>query len=63
MAPALASTLTLALTVRQDLIAIIKKLAARSAAGELKLDAIVIETTGMADPAPVAQVCHGGLEP
>ena len=50
-------------SVRQDLIAIIKKLAARSAAGELKLDAIVIETTGMADPAPVAQVCHGGLEP
>ena len=42
-------------SVRQDLIAIIKKLAARSAAGELKLDAIVIETTGMADPAPVAQ--------
>ena len=42
-------------SVRQDLIAILKKLAGRSAAGELRLDAIVIETTGMADPAPVAQ--------
>jgi G3E family GTPase len=43
-------------SVRQDLITILKKLAARSAAGEIHLDAIVIETTGMADPAPVAQV-------
>ena len=41
-------------SVRQDLVAIIHKLATRAAAGELKLDAIVIETTGMADPAPVA---------
>tara|TARA_B100000795_G_scaffold265039_1_gene246333 strand:- start:1096 stop:1629 length:534 start_codon:yes stop_codon:yes gene_type:complete len=41
-------------SVRQDLVAIIHKLAARTQAGELKLDAIVIETTGMADPAPVA---------
>jgi G3E family GTPase len=42
-------------SVRQDLVAILKKLAERSQAGELELDAIVIETTGMADPAPVAQ--------
>ena len=42
-------------SVRTDLIAILQKLAARTAAGELKLDAIVVETTGMADPTPVAQ--------
>jgi len=42
-------------TVRQDLIVILKKLAKRVASGKLKLDGIVIETTGMADPAPVAQ--------
>merc|ERR1711934_897678 len=41
-------------TVRQDLVVVIKKLAARAKAGA-KLDAIVIETTGLADPAPVAQ--------
>jgi len=41
-------------TVRQDLVEVLKKLAARSKAGA-KLDAIVIETTGLADPAPVAQ--------
>jgi G3E family GTPase len=42
-------------TVRQDLVVVLKKLAARVDAGTLKLDAIIIETTGMADPAPVAQ--------
>lgn len=42
-------------TVRQDLIAVLSKLAKRVKAGTLKLDGIVIETTGMADPAPVAQ--------
>ena len=42
-------------SVRQDLVAILEKLAARIQTGSLKLDAIVIETTGMADPAPVAQ--------
>jgi len=42
-------------TVRSDLIDVIAKLAERSAAGELRLDGIIIETTGMADPAPVAQ--------
>ncbi|KAH8045324.1 ATP binding protein [Aureococcus anophagefferens] len=42
-------------TVRQDLVVVLQKLAKRVAAGELALDGIVIETTGMADPAPVAQ--------
>merc|ERR1719235_1013243 len=42
-------------TVRQDLIVVLGKLAKRIASGKLKLDGIVIETTGMADPAPVAQ--------
>lgn len=43
-------------TVRQDLIQVFHKFAARFATG-LKLDALIIETTGMADPAPVAQTC------
>jgi len=42
-------------TVRQDLVVVLKKLGQRVAEGSLKLDGIVIETTGMADPAPVAQ--------
>ena len=42
-------------TVRQDLITVLNKMAKRIAAGKLKLDGVVIETTGMADPAPVAQ--------
>jgi len=42
-------------TVRQDLIVVLNKLAKRVKSGKLKLDGIVIETTGMADPAPVAQ--------
>ena len=41
-------------TVRQDLIVVLKKLAARVKRGA-RLDGIIIETTGMADPAPVAQ--------
>ena len=41
-------------TVRQDLITVLEKLAQRVESG-LKLDGIVIETTGMANPAPVAQ--------
>ena len=41
-------------TVRQDLVVVLNKLAARQAKG-LKLDGIIIETTGMADPSPVAQ--------
>ena len=40
-------------TVRQDLIAILNKLRQRVRSGKLHLDGIVIETTGMADPAPV----------
>ena len=40
-------------SVRQDLVAILEKLAGRVQLGDLVLDAIVIETTGMADPAPV----------
>ena len=42
-------------TVRQDLIVVLKNLTKKIKDGKLKLDAIVIETTGMADPAPVAQ--------
>jgi len=41
--------------VRQDLIVVLKRLAQRVSTGESKLDAIIIETTGLADPAPVAQ--------
>ena len=40
--------------VRKDLVEFTKRLCARVRAGELALDAIIIETTGMADPAPVA---------
>mmetsp|Transcript_67804 Transcript_67804/g.189268 ORF Transcript_67804/g.189268 Transcript_67804/m.189268 type:complete len:443 (-) Transcript_67804:114-1442(-) len=42
-------------TVRQDLIAVLKKLAMRQRARVLRLDGIIIETTGLADPAPIAQ--------
>ena len=42
-------------TVRVDLITILTKLWKRSKDGAPKLDHIVIETTGLADPAPVAQ--------
>lgn len=42
-------------TVRQDLVKVLEKLAVRVKKGTLKLDGIIIETTGMADPAPVAQ--------
>jgi G3E family GTPase len=41
-------------TVRADLAIVLKKLKARHESGK-PLDAIIIETTGMADPAPVAQ--------
>ena len=41
--------------MRQDLVVVLNKLAKRQASGKLKLDGIIIETTGMADPAPVAQ--------
>lgn len=42
-------------SVRSDLVKVVQKLAERTKAGELHLDAIIIELTGMADPAPVAQ--------
>ena len=42
-------------TVRQDLIGVLQKLEKRVKSGALQLDGIIIETTGMADPAPVAQ--------
>merc|ERR1711998_175694 len=42
-------------TVRQDLVQVLNKFAKRVKSGKLHLDAIIIETTGMADPAPVAQ--------
>uniref|UniRef100_K3X878 CobW C-terminal domain-containing protein n=1 Tax=Globisporangium ultimum (strain ATCC 200006 / CBS 805.95 / DAOM BR144) TaxID=431595 RepID=K3X878_GLOUD len=41
-------------TVRGDLIRIIQQILKRST-GKRKLDGIIIETTGLADPAPVAQ--------
>lgn len=42
-------------TVRGDLIRILGELKAKRTAGSLKFDRVVIETTGMADPGPVAQ--------
>jgi G3E family GTPase len=42
-------------TVRGDLVRILGELAAKRDAGTLSFDRVVIETTGLADPAPVAQ--------
>jgi G3E family GTPase len=42
-------------TVRDDLIRILDDLATRRASGEITFERVVIETTGLADPAPVAQ--------
>ncbi|MDZ4281869.1 MAG: GTP-binding protein [Hydrogenophaga sp.] len=42
-------------TVRGDLVRILGELAAKRKAGSLAFDRVVIETTGLADPAPVAQ--------
>src|SRR5882672_3703570 len=42
-------------TVRGDLIRILGTLKEKRDKGELKFDRVVIETTGMADPGPVAQ--------
>jgi G3E family GTPase len=42
-------------TVRGDLVRILGELYTRRKAGELRFDRVVIETTGLADPAPVAQ--------
>jgi G3E family GTPase len=42
-------------TIREDLRATLTDLAARKRKGELDFDRVVIETTGLADPGPVAQ--------
>jgi len=42
-------------TVRGDLIEMLGRLAKRRAAGEIQFDRVVIETTGLAEPGPVAQ--------
>lgn len=42
-------------TVRGDLVRILGELAARRSAGELDFSRVLIETTGLADPGPVAQ--------
>lgn len=42
-------------TVRGDLIRILSELADKRAAGALRFDRVMIETTGLADPGPVAQ--------
>ncbi|MGE5639996.1 MAG: CobW family GTP-binding protein, partial [Clostridia bacterium] len=42
-------------TVRGDLIRILGTLKEKREGGSLKFDRVVIETTGMADPGPVAQ--------
>ncbi|MGE5714367.1 MAG: CobW family GTP-binding protein [Betaproteobacteria bacterium] len=42
-------------TVRGDLIKILGELKDKRSKGQLKFDRVVIETTGMADPGPVAQ--------
>ncbi len=42
-------------TVRGDLIRILNKLYRQKSKGELDFERVIIETTGMADPAPVAQ--------
>ena len=42
-------------TVRGDLISALSSLAVRRNAGELDFDHVVIETTGLANPGPVAQ--------
>lgn len=42
-------------TVRGDLVRILNDLADKRRAGKLAFDRIIIETTGLADPAPVAQ--------
>ncbi|MDQ2819734.1 MAG: GTP-binding protein [Pseudomonadota bacterium] len=42
-------------TVRGDLVRILGELAQRRSSGEIDFDRVIIETTGLADPAPVAQ--------
>lgn len=45
-------------TVRKDLVDVFHRLAERVALNGLELDAVVIETTGMANPGPVAQTFY-----
>jgi G3E family GTPase len=42
-------------TVRGDLVRILGDLRERRASGEIRFDRVIIETTGLADPGPVAQ--------
>ncbi len=42
-------------TIREDLRTTLQDLAARKRRGEIEFDRVVIETTGLADPGPVAQ--------
>lgn len=42
-------------TVRGDLVRMLGELADKRAAGEIEFDRVLIETTGLADPGPVAQ--------
>jgi G3E family GTPase len=42
-------------TIREDLRTTLRDLAAKKRSGELDFDRVVIETTGLADPGPVAQ--------
>jgi G3E family GTPase len=42
-------------TVRGDLVRILGDLAKKHSAGDLRFERVIIETTGLADPAPVAQ--------
>jgi G3E family GTPase len=42
-------------TIREDLRATLQSLAAKKRKGELKFERVIIETTGLADPGPVAQ--------
>ena len=47
-------------TVRGDLVRILGELHAKKTAGELNFERVIIETTGLADPAPVAQTFFVG---
>jgi len=42
-------------TVRQDLVLVLNRLQDRISSKKLNIDGVIIETTGLADPAPVAQ--------
>ena len=42
-------------TVRGDLLGALRELIAGRAAGEIEIDRVLIETTGLADPAPILQ--------